>query len=823
VKSPSRNVVIALVAGLFVWFFADALFHSGMFAFRDAAHFYYPLFKLAAEAWGSGRLPLWNPYENLGQPLAGDPTASVFYPGKLLFAMPIAYGWAYKLYVMTHVLLAAAGAFALARRLGAGVAAAGVSAISYAFCGNVLYQYCNVVFLVGAAWLPPAMASADRMLVERSTRCAVGFGTVLAMMVLGGDPQMAYNAGLLAILYAILLSRSPRSQALPGNAPAGGSASAEIPRTPLVPRQSLGTRDLAAFAGLLALAAVTAATLSAVQVFPSLELARRCGRNAPELADRFLARIEPDTHHEHTYYFSVGPWRLAEYVWPNVGGRQFPVHRRWLDVIPAEGRIWTPSLYMGIVPMLLAIGAMRWRHGEPRDRWLTWSALLFVLAALGHYGFGWLLQETHLGAGLGGPFGGLYWLMTLVLPGYAMFRYPAKLLVVAAFALSALAARGWDRAFDESPRSVRRWMLGIGGLSAILASGAMAIRPCWAEWLAAVPADPLFGPFDAAGSWRDLLAGLAQTAVVCAAGWWLLGDRRRQTRWTPAALLLLVGADLAVANRWMIVCAPASQWDEPSKVAQRLVEDRTGGDGVPPRVYRRSIWLRPLWQETSSPSRIADSMAWDRDTLWPKYNLPAHVAVDKVDGTMMIEAYRRFLLAGIGPDDVRALPAGVDSLDVARFSEYAILPANEAFPGGRRIGVDVPDATLWRNPQCLPRVWIAQRAVGEGESCRIVDYAPECVEIEARIAQPATVVLSEQFFPGWTLEVATAEQSPRSAPILRVSGVLRGATLPAGEHRLTFRYRPASLYWGAILSAAGWIGLAVIVAFRIGRSLSTRA
>ena len=46
--------------------------------------------------------------------------------------------------------------------------AAGLCAVSYAFGGNVLFQYCNVVFLVGAAWLPAALLASDWMLLRRS-------------------------------------------------------------------------------------------------------------------------------------------------------------------------------------------------------------------------------------------------------------------------------------------------------------------------------------------------------------------------------------------------------------------------------------------------------------------------------------------------------------------------------------------------------------------------------------------------------------------------------------------------------------------------------
>ncbi len=49
--------------------------------FRDGAHFYGPLFEYLRSELVAGRLPLWNPYENLGQPLAANPTTMLFYPG----------------------------------------------------------------------------------------------------------------------------------------------------------------------------------------------------------------------------------------------------------------------------------------------------------------------------------------------------------------------------------------------------------------------------------------------------------------------------------------------------------------------------------------------------------------------------------------------------------------------------------------------------------------------------------------------------------------------------------------------------------------------
>jgi len=106
-----HRVFVSAVLGLailspFLWFFGPVLCTSQGFAFRDAAHYYYPLFNWTTRQWAAGQIPLWNPLENCGVPAAADPTASLFYPGKLLFALPLGFPVKYKLYITGHVFLA---------------------------------------------------------------------------------------------------------------------------------------------------------------------------------------------------------------------------------------------------------------------------------------------------------------------------------------------------------------------------------------------------------------------------------------------------------------------------------------------------------------------------------------------------------------------------------------------------------------------------------------------------------------------------------------------------------------------------------------------
>ncbi|NQT14687.1 MAG: YfhO family protein, partial [Planctomycetes bacterium] len=742
-----RLIVLLVVAGLFAWCFGDALFGGGVFVFRDAGHYYYPLFQFIKSEWAAGRVPLWNPYENLGVPLAANATSSVFYPGTLLLLLPLKYALAYNLYVMGHVLLAAWAAYRLARHLGGSVEASGAGAISYAFSGNVLFQYANVVFLVGAAWLPLAVLAADRMLREgpgaggrgpgKRARWAVWFGCVLALMVLGGNAEMAYHAGLIAAMYAAWLWWWERGRAADDTAQERGPG-----------RRSLPGRLFLGRPALLAVAAVVGFVLSAVQVFPAVGLSRRSGRGATAVARNVYElpghwssgssgsgvgwsdgltcrRLPRAAHHEHVYHFSVGPWRLGEYVWPNAGGRQFPVHRRWLDAVPGEGRLWTPSLYMGLLPLVLALAAWRLRGEDARQSWLSWVVLLSVVGSLGWYGLGWVAHEIRIAAGanpsgpwlVGAPFGGLYWLMSVLLPGYIYFRYPAKLLVIAALGLSMLAVRGWDGVFTRPSPRTERGLLGLGGVSLAGAVVMLGMFPFRDRWLAGVGPNVMFGPLDKTGAAVDLFCAFLTAAVVCGVGWWLVRRAAGGARWPQAAALVVVAVDLALANGWLVACAPADSWRGESKLAAVLEAEQTRrGHHQPYRVFRHPIWVPPRWSEAASTDRLVEAVRWDRHTLWPKHNLAAGIAMAEVQGTMKPYDYQVLLWVAKRNSSHAGgllLPAWAEMDPVG--AKYLILRGRDRMPDMEPVELDgtaaegLEDVSLWHNPHHLPRAWIVHR------------------------------------------------------------------------------------------------------------------
>jgi hypothetical protein len=87
---------------------------------------------------------------------------------------------------------------------------------------------------------------------------------------------------------------------------------------------------------------------------------------------------------------------------------------------------------------------------------------------------------------------------------------------------------------------------------------------------------------------------------------------------------------------------------------------------------------------------------------------------------------------------------------------------------------------------------------GPGEVAAIEEDTGDRVVVSAELDRPGYLVLADQYYPGWRVTV-----DGRPAELLRVDYMLRGVSLPAGSHEVVFSFRPRSLRFGALLSAAG--------------------
>jgi hypothetical protein len=94
------------------------------------------------------------------------------------------------------------------------------------------------------------------------------------------------------------------------------------------------------------------------------------------------------------------------------------------------------------------------------------------------------------------------------------------------------------------------------------------------------------------------------------------------------------------------------------------------------------------------------------------------------------------------------------------------------------------------------------------EAVRIARDELNGVEIEAELSAPGLLVLADSYYPGWRAEV-----DGEPTRIFATNHLFRGVAVPAGHHRVVFRYRPRSVVIAAVASAlgvAGLVGLALL-------------
>lgn len=687
--AKARWLAIGIAVAVFVALFHNAIFADQNFAFRDAGHFYYPYYKHITQEWAAGRIPLWSPAENGGVPLAANPTACVFYPPKLIFAL-LPYSQAFKWYHLGHLLLAAFGCYKAARGFDASTLPAAFAGVAYAFGGFVLFQIYNIVFLVGAAWLPLAVLAVDRIVRNQSKLACVGLAVVMAMQVLGGDPELAYLVVVVAGAYALLFDLGPvqgpvaiLSVLAVGALAVHRRAFSTIWTWAAAGFEPLRSPDkserwiclalfILLFAGMLQLlrgrfrksssilipwrtlaflmvAGSLAGVLSAVQILPTFEFVQHTDR------------VAPDAPHESAG-FSFFPLRVIELLVPSFFGRTFRLDSRWFPFESIETGVWIPDLYMGLLTVVLAIAAMRWFRGNPTEKFLTWLVLLSLWASFGKFGLarfidsnsfiGLAAQGKQANPVLHNPNGkeqlllygetdGLYWILDNCLPGFRSFRYPSKLLVLTSLGLALLSALGLERLARNRSKALSNVLTALAILGLLGASTVWMFGDRFEAKFNNRADRGSFGPLDIVASRRLLTQSLTHAGLVAAAGCLILSIRNRRPNlpenWTCGAFLLVLGVDLAIAQRWQVLLDDQAAVDAVPKVAAIIqAAEATEKDPQPFRVHRTRIFNPLHWHQKASPQRFVEMSRWERNTLQPKYGLPFGLEYTTTVGTMTI-------------------------------------------------------------------------------------------------------------------------------------------------------------------------------------------
>jgi hypothetical protein len=152
--------------------------------------------------------PLWNPWSACGMPLSASLCAEAFSPVRWpLLAHPTPRAWDF--FLLARLFITGVLAAALALELGTGLAGALVAGISW-MLGGYLVFYLNLFHLDVDAFLPGLLLCLIRVLRGGGTGWRLGLAGTVAQTLLGGNPEAALLASVLALAWLAEYCRDDR-------------------------------------------------------------------------------------------------------------------------------------------------------------------------------------------------------------------------------------------------------------------------------------------------------------------------------------------------------------------------------------------------------------------------------------------------------------------------------------------------------------------------------------------------------------------------------------------------------------------------------------
>jgi len=681
---------------------------------------------------------LWNPYQDCGQPFFALSQVGVLYPVNLVFAA-LDREPALLTSALINLSISGVGAFLLASALGLGPVPALCAALSFelGWVAAWLASW-SPIHIASLAWLPVALWRTERLLQRPTVRRVIALGVVLTIQDLPGFFQIGfftYQLIALRVLWACVTSRAAPRLRLLGFTAAG-----------------------------LALPVL----LGAVQLFPSIEVARESLRGF---------NLPPDI---------LGP----AFSWTRLAGQL------------TSSFVFSGYAIVALLALasLLPIGSPAMDGaadirpaGATADRWN--GIAFYWLIALGYFalsvGPGSLLYDVYERLPLG-----------------RAFRDPSRLAWVTNFALAMLA--GWGAEALLSPARGAERMRRVGALlGVLLLLGLLGWHNLQANDLLLGGGTVLAAALAGAPRWRPGASLLLPVLIALGCIVFgrppvpLFGLLRGDIYSTHAALFASVRERLTPQDRVFIAGRNPDFSLMPKSASLFQLPNVFDYETQAPRLYvdyftymrtgrrlqsiRDWYWIFGKLLTPTMQRRLFDATA-------ARYLL--------VDPRLPVEQSLRGGIRLVSDGDVRVYE-NLQALPRARYVARAIVAADDDALAQLAASPLDPREVAWVSE--APRSGFLHGGDGAAGSAEIVTDLPERVVVRVRATQPGFLFLADQYYPGWTVEVNGA-----AAELLRANHAFRLVEVPAGESTVVFAYRPLSVRLGAAVSLLTAIAIAVV-------------
>ena len=430
-------IPLITIASLTLLFFWKILLTNLILVGVDTFLYFYPYKAYVSEVLCQGRLPLWNPYLFMGAPLLANSQVGLFYPLNwplVWLDPPRQVAWSIGL----HIALAGILMLTYTRQaLRLSWPGALTAAVVFAFGGYLGAQVEHINQLNAAAWLPLLFLLYDFGIERHRQRRWFWFwllALVIAITLLAGHAQTVFISLFGLGLYALYLGIRNQELEVREGGPGGREQSSRNGMVVYVLRNT--PYVLHRFILPLAVVSMLAAALAAIQLISTAELSALSIRSGGLPFREVIS-------------FSLQPATLHYSLLPPLG----------VDL----SQVWDEAFservgYIGISGLLLAgLGGFCsiWQREIRRFVFLAGCGLMLSL----------------------GLYGGIY-LVLYYLPGFNMFRAPARWLLLYAFGASILAGYGLDALLTPATLlgrltsiwhwlCARRWRLALAGLPVV--------------------------------------------------------------------------------------------------------------------------------------------------------------------------------------------------------------------------------------------------------------------------------------------------------------------------------------------------------------------
>ena len=179
---------------------------------------------------------------------------------------------------------------------------------------------------------------------------------------------------------------------------------------------------------------------------------------------------------------------------------------------------------------------------------------------------------------------------------------------------------------------------------------------------------------------------------------------------------------------------------------------------------------------------------------------------------------RYYLARTPATPDQRELMTGANGIKVFEVPDamprawavHEAIPYMSSYTAAALNAIDVSKSTILAQPSRI------ELETCSGDRVEVKTHKAQSASLDVEMKCLGMVILADAWSPDW---VATLDGS--AARVYPAYTFLRGVVVPAGRHRIEFRYRPASVMWGAALTFPSLIGALLLGLLRKQRRTET--